>query len=96
VFHPLTYEGAVDPAAEGDPRRRAALEAQINEFGQCPRRLFREPHPPRLTARAGVPASKYLFCKAHFRILAIPLCMPAYSPGSPALVRCEVFLPMST
>ena len=54
VFHPLTYEGAVDVAAEGDPVRRRALEAQINEFGQCPRRLFREPHPPRLAAPSGV------------------------------------------
>jgi factor associated with neutral sphingomyelinase activation len=48
VFHPLTYEGAVDIAAVVDPRERQALEAQINEFGQCPRQLFLGPHPPRL------------------------------------------------
>ncbi len=48
MFHPLTYEGAVDMAAVVDPRERQALEAQINEFGQCPRRLFPGPHPPRL------------------------------------------------
>ena len=55
VFHPLTYEGAVDLDAETDPRRRRAMEAQINEFGQCPRQLFRKPHPPRLAAPAGEP-----------------------------------------
>ena len=40
VFHPLTYEGAVDIQAVTDPVERASLEAQINEFGQTPRRLF--------------------------------------------------------
>ena len=33
LFHPLTYEGAVDLAAEKDDRRRNALELQIDEFG---------------------------------------------------------------
>ena len=36
LFHPLTYEGAVDLDAVEDPRERAALEAQVNEFGQTP------------------------------------------------------------
>lgn len=30
-----------------DPRERAALEAQISEFGQCPSLLFEGPHPRR-------------------------------------------------
>lgn len=50
VFHRLTYEGAVDLEAIADPRERRALESQINEFGQCPRQLFRDPHLPRLVS----------------------------------------------
>ena len=49
VFHPLCYEGAADVAAISDYRERLAVEAQINEFGQCPCQLFSEPHPRRLT-----------------------------------------------
>lgn len=37
VFHHLTYEGAVDVDNMVDKQQRAALESQINEFGQCPR-----------------------------------------------------------
>ena len=48
VFHPLCYEGAADVAAIADHRERLAVEAQINEFGQCPRRLFHAAHPRRL------------------------------------------------
>ena len=47
VFHPLTYEGAVDLESVVDPRRRAAFELQIDEFGQTPRKLFDSSHPPR-------------------------------------------------
>ena len=47
VFHPLTYEGAVDLDSVVDPRRRAAFALQIDEFGQTPRRLFERAHPPR-------------------------------------------------
>eukprot|EP00951_Prasinocladus_malaysianus_P004087 scaffold28919_cov31-Prasinocladus_malaysianus.AAC.1 len=48
LFHPLTYEGAVDLDNTVDPRDRQALEVQINEFGQTPRQLFTQPHPPRI------------------------------------------------
>jgi len=37
VFHHLTYEGAVDIESMTNKQHRAALESQINEFGQCPR-----------------------------------------------------------
>ena len=48
VFHPLTYEDALlDLDAETDPVRRASLEAQMNEFGRAPRRLFAKAHPRR-------------------------------------------------
>jgi len=50
VFHPATYEGAVDADAASDPAQSAALEEQIREFGQTPRQLFKQPHPQR-TAR---------------------------------------------
>jgi hypothetical protein len=50
VFHHLTYGGGGDGAARSgaSARERAALEMQINEFGQCPRQIFRSPHAPRL------------------------------------------------
>ncbi|KAH6554872.1 hypothetical protein KP509_1Z300400 [Ceratopteris richardii] len=54
VFHHLTYEGSVDLDAIVDPIQRASLEAQINEFGQAPQQLFREPHPPRLVENSKV------------------------------------------
>lgn len=47
VFYFLTYEGAVDIDAIADPVERAAVEAQIALFGQCPSQLFTVPHPPR-------------------------------------------------
>jgi len=39
--------GAVDLAAVTDPAEAAALETQVNEFGQTPRQLFTSPHPRR-------------------------------------------------
>mmetsp|Transcript_39870 Transcript_39870/g.62181 ORF Transcript_39870/g.62181 Transcript_39870/m.62181 type:complete len:338 (-) Transcript_39870:688-1701(-) len=57
VFHPMTYEGAVNWDEVVDDLERIALEEQIQEFGQCPRQLFDGPHPPRKntggTAAAG-------------------------------------------
>ena len=52
VFHHLTYEGAVDVESITNAHERMALEAQINEFGQCPRVLFANPHPPRIALRS--------------------------------------------
>ncbi|EFA76401.1 BEACH domain-containing protein [Heterostelium album PN500] len=48
VFYHLTYEGSVDIESITDPFERQGLEAQINEFGQTPRQLFKTPHPQRL------------------------------------------------
>ncbi|EGR33579.1 neutral sphingomyelinase activation associated factor, putative [Ichthyophthirius multifiliis] len=47
VFHPLTYEGYVDLDQISDPIERQAQRCQINEFGQCPKQLFKIAHPPR-------------------------------------------------
>ncbi|CAK0760340.1 hypothetical protein CVIRNUC_002763 [Coccomyxa viridis] len=47
VFHHATY-GAVQSSWLSSKHEQAALEVQINEFGQCPRQIFHAPHPPRL------------------------------------------------
>lgn len=43
LFHPLTYDGSVNLDAVSDPVERTGMEAQISEFGQCPRQLFTSP-----------------------------------------------------
>ena len=43
VFHPLTYEGAVDVDTIDDELKRAATIAQIASYGQTPTRLFKKP-----------------------------------------------------
>ncbi|CAG8749385.1 4126_t:CDS:1, partial [Acaulospora colombiana] len=48
VFHPLSYEGAIDLDAIEDPLQREATVGIIHNFGQTPRKLFSQPHPPRL------------------------------------------------
>ncbi|XP_071942779.1 neurobeachin-like protein 1 [Antedon mediterranea] len=49
VFYYCTYEGAVDLDAIDNEFDRVALEGMINNFGQTPCQLLREPHPPRFT-----------------------------------------------
>ena len=53
LFYYLTYEGAVDLEAVTDPVERRSLEAQINEFGQTPKKLFTAPHPARQVKAKG-------------------------------------------
>ena len=53
LFYYLTYEGAVDLEAVTDPVERRSLEAQINEFGQTPKKLFTSPHPQRQVKAKG-------------------------------------------
>ncbi|XP_060137891.1 neurobeachin-like protein 1 [Zootoca vivipara] len=50
VFYYCTYEGAVDLDALTDEKERKALEGMINNFGQTPCQLLKEPHPVRLSA----------------------------------------------
>ena len=52
VFHPVTYEGAVDTEAlkKSDPPQWRAVLAQIAHFGQTPSQLLTGPHPPRWAA----------------------------------------------
>lgn len=47
VFYYLCYEGAVDLNNIRDWNLRHALEVQIMEFGQIPKRIFEKPHPPK-------------------------------------------------
>jgi len=48
IFHPLTYEGAVDVDSIEDNVVRHATIAQISSYGQTPRQLFRRPHPEKM------------------------------------------------
>ncbi len=47
MFYYLTYEGSVDIDSIEDPLERAAIEAQIANFGQTPSLLLNQPHPKR-------------------------------------------------
>ncbi|KAI0079797.1 beach-domain-containing protein [Panus rudis PR-1116 ss-1] len=48
VFHPLSYEGAIDLDSIIDPLEREATVGIIHNFGQTPRKLFNAPHPDRM------------------------------------------------
>lgn len=48
VFYYCSYEGAVDLDALKSAVEREAMEGMINNFGQTPCQLLREPHPQRL------------------------------------------------
>ncbi|TFK55260.1 beach-domain-containing protein [Heliocybe sulcata] len=47
VFHPLSYEGAIDLDSITDDLEREATVGIIHNFGQTPRKLFNQPHPQR-------------------------------------------------
>ena len=47
VFNYMTYEGMVDFESITDPIEKTGVKCQINEFGQCPRQIFKIPHPAR-------------------------------------------------
>ncbi|KAL5005989.1 hypothetical protein ScPMuIL_017147 [Solemya velum] len=49
VFFYCTYEGAVDLDAIKDDNERKVLEGMINNFGQTPCQLLKEPHPKRMS-----------------------------------------------
>jgi len=49
VFYYCCYEGAVNLDAITDPAEREALEGMIQNFGQVPCQLLREPHPTRMS-----------------------------------------------
>ena len=45
VYHPYSYEGFIDFEKVKDPDERKAFETHIREFGQTPRKLFKNLHP---------------------------------------------------
>jgi factor associated with neutral sphingomyelinase activation len=47
LFHPFTYEGMIDIESIRDPIEKMGIKCQINEFGQCPKQIFKIPHPSR-------------------------------------------------
>lgn len=55
VFYYCTYEGAVDLDKISSEMEREAVEGMINNFGQTPSQLMREPHPRRIS-----PEEQYL------------------------------------
>ncbi len=58
LFYYLTYENAIDISVLEAGVAREAVLAQISNFGQTPRQLFRRPHLPRTTMpRPGVMAA---------------------------------------
>ncbi|KAN0061326.1 Beige protein-like 1 [Thecaphora frezii] len=68
VFHPLSYEDAVDlDSIESSMERQAAAQV-IHNFGQTPSRLFFQPHPQKLRSEvASLPVGE------RFGILEHPL-----------------------
>jgi hypothetical protein len=52
TFYFLTYQNAIDTDAlkAMDSQQRSAIEAQIADYGQTPRKLFNRPHPARRAA----------------------------------------------
>lgn len=53
VFRQMTYEGEIDLGAIHDDIERAGIETAISEFGQCPRQIFSNPHPRRISCQTG-------------------------------------------
>ncbi|OBZ78370.1 Beige 1 [Grifola frondosa] len=47
LFHPLSYEGAIDLDSITDELEREATVGIIHNFGQTPRKIFSAPHPQR-------------------------------------------------
>lgn len=52
VFNPISYEGGVELETIKDPVEKKAILLQIQEFGQIPKQIFKEPHPCRNSAPA--------------------------------------------
>ena len=53
-YFSCSYEGAVDLDAITNPVEREAVEGMINNFGQTPSQLLKEPHPLRLSLEDSV------------------------------------------
>ena len=47
LFHPYTYEGAINTDEIEDKLQRDAAITMINNYGQTPKQIFKKPHPKR-------------------------------------------------
>ncbi|KAG1669663.1 Neurobeachin-like protein 1 [Nymphon striatum] len=82
VFYYCSYEGAVDLDAITDPIVRQATEGMINNFGQTPCQLLKEPHPKRMfkeeayqkMIRSEVKRPNILLFPDHLKAFFIELC----------------------
>ncbi|KAJ8399233.1 hypothetical protein AAFF_G00412710 [Aldrovandia affinis] len=77
VFHPLTYEGAVNLGSITDPTLREAVEAQIQSLGQTPCQLLIEPHAPRSSIQQVTPL---MFSEQMQQDVIMVLKFPSNSP----------------
>ena len=67
----LFLAGMVDLDNEKDPKKRRALEAQISNFGQTPRQIFKEPHPKRmnLSEASSLKGMHFISCRLVVEVL---------------------------
>eukprot|EP01134_Creolimax_fragrantissima_P005149 CFRG5149T1 len=81
VFHPMTYNGAVDVNSIIDPVQRNAVLTQIRSYGQTPQKLFLKAHIQK--SASTLPSTKVdgksILC------LSIPCSLPA-SPAPPKVL----------
>ena len=99
VFHPVTYEGAVDTEAlkKSDPPQWRAVLAQIAHFGQTPSQLLTTPHPPRWASSLVRPPVTTSPRTASCFIMPVPpshraaaMCMTALPGGQLMLVTHQL------
>ena len=70
VFHPLSYEDAVDLDAIESAMERQAAAQVIHNFGQTPSKLFNHPHPQRMRRlHPSLSASERLGLLEHPRLI---------------------------
>lgn len=70
VFHPLSYEDAVDLDSIESAMERQAAAQVIHNFGQTPSKLFHHPHPQRLRRpHASLSASERFGMLEHPRLI---------------------------
>ena len=72
VFYYCTYEGAVNLDAIEDVEEREAVEGMINNFGQTPCQLLKEPHPKRLSLEDSIAQSRAKKKKAPSLMATMP------------------------
>lgn len=70
VFHPLSYEDAVDLDSIESAMERQAAAQVIHNFGQTPSKLFNQPHPQRFRRlHVSLPASERFGLLEHPRLI---------------------------